>query len=182
MILVSIVGAAAITLRMPATYAAKSEALLIGPSQVGGKATNPYLQFSQTMSVTLDVLIVASSDSTAGKQIVARGGTNSYTVVRSHGVSESEPIITVTGSASTPEQAMKTANLVVAFITTDLKKRQDAAGITSDNLLKLVAITTPVHGSRVWKTPVEVGFGVFVLRPRRLPHPVRPPGPLPDSP
>ena len=163
MILVSLVGAAAITLRMPATYAAKSEALLIGPSQVGGKATNPYLQFSQSLSVTLDVLIVASSDSATAAQIVARGGTNSYTVVRSHGVSESEPIITVTGSASTPEQAISTAKLVVGFITADLQKRQAAADITSDNLLKLVAITTPAEASRVWKTPVEVGFGVFVL-------------------
>ena len=163
MILLSIVGAAAITFRMPPTYAAKSEALLIGPSQVGGKPTNPYLQFSQSLSVTLDVLIVASSDSVTGNQIVARGGTDSYTVVRSHGVSESEPIITVTGSASTPAQAMKTANLVVAFITADLQKRQAAADITSDNLLKLVAITTPSGASRVWKGPVEVGFGVFVL-------------------
>jgi hypothetical protein len=163
MLLLTLAASVGAAIRMPASYSAKAEAVLIGPAQVGGKSTNPYLQFSQALSVTLDVLIVASSDADTVRQILAKGGTKDYAVVRSHGVSDSEPILTVTGKAPSAQQAITTTTLVVMFLTADLQKRQDAVQISPDGRVKVVAITTPEQASRQWKTPVEIGVGVLVL-------------------
>jgi hypothetical protein len=163
LLLLTLVASVGVAIRMPATYSAKADAVLIGPAQVGGKSTNPYLQFSQALSVTLDVLIVASSDADTVRQIVASGGTKDYVVVRSHGVSDSEPIVTVTGKASSPEQAITTTTLVVKFLAADLQRRQDAVQISPDGRVKVVAITTPEQASRQWKAPIEIGVGVLVL-------------------
>ena len=161
LLLLSFVASVGVALRLPATYSAKAEAVLIGSSLTDGKPTNPYMQFSQALSVVADVLKVASSDADSARQIVAGGGTNSYVVERLLGASE--PIITVTGHAPTPEQAIKTTTLVVKFLTADLKRRQDAIDVSVDDRVKLVTITTPEQASREWKTPIEIGFGVLVL-------------------
>jgi hypothetical protein len=161
LLLLTFVASVGVALRLPAKYSAKAEAVLIGPSLTDGKPTNPYMQFSQALSVVADVLKVASSDADTARQIVRLGGTNSYVVERLLGASE--PIITVTGEARTPQQAITTTTLVVKFLTADLKRRQDAADVSVDDRVKLVTITTPEQASRQWKTPIEIGVGVLVL-------------------
>jgi len=161
LLLLTLIASVGVALRLPPKYSAKAEAVLIGPTVADGKPTNPYMQFSQALSVVADVLKVASSDADSARQIVAGGGTNSYVVERLLGASE--PIITVTGHAPTPKQAIKTTTLVVKFLTADLKRRQDAVDVSVEDRVKLVTITTPEQASREWKTPIEIGFGVLVL-------------------
>jgi hypothetical protein len=161
LLLLTLIASVGVALRLSPKYSAKAEAVLIGPTLADGKPTNPYMQFSQALSVVADVLKVASSDADTARQIVAGGGTNSYVVERLLGASE--PIITVTGHGPTPEQAITTTTLVVKFLTADLKRRQDAVDVSADDRVKLVTITTPEQANREWKLPIEIGFGVLVL-------------------
>lgn len=163
LILLSLIASVSVAALMPAKYTAKAQAVLIGPTYVGGKPTNPFLQFSQALSVTLDVLIVASSDPSAVQQIVNGGGTSSYTVSRSHEISDAEPIVDVTSKAPTPEQAITTTRLVVNFLGTNLQSRQAAVDVAPSGRVKLVEITKPDKASRVWKTPIEIAVAVLVL-------------------
>jgi hypothetical protein len=162
LLLATCLAAVAAVVMTPPTYIAKAEAVIIGPSQTDtGRPANPYMQLGQALGVIADVLISASSNDAAQKQILARGGTENYVLERPFG--ESEPILDVTAKAPTQAQAMTTARLVIAQLTSELVNRQDAIRAAPGTRVNLVTVISPTSASRTMKTALEYGVAVFAV-------------------
>lgn len=162
LLLVTCIMAAAVAVMTPPTYTAKAEAVLIGPSlNDNGRPANPYMQLGQALGVIADVLISASGDEAAQKKILAGGGSKDYVLERPFGASE--PIIDITTKAPTAGQAITTARLLMAQLSSELQSRQNAVQVAPGTRVNLVRVTSPTTASRSWKTALEYGVAAFVL-------------------
>jgi hypothetical protein len=162
LLLATCMAAVVAVIMTPPTYTAKAEAVIIGPSRTDlGRPANPYLQLNSSLGVLADVLINASENEAAQKQIVAGGGTTNYILARPFG--ESEPIVDVTAKAPTASQAMTTARLVVAQLGMELANRQNAVQAAPGTRVSLVNVISPTSATRTLKTALEYGVAVFAL-------------------
>lgn len=162
LLLATCLAAVAAVVIAPPTYTAKAEAVIIGPSQTEtGRPANPYLQLDASLGVIADVLISASGNDSAQKQILASGGAKGYLLERPFG--ESEPIIDVTAKAPTPAQAMTTARLVIAQLASELVNRQNAIQAAPGTRVSLVTVISPTSASKTMKSALEYGIAVFAL-------------------
>lgn len=157
----SVVVAAGTFLMLPPKYSATTQAVVIGPPTVLGQAANPYLQFSEALGVTADVLLLGANTQQAQQSVVSQGGTSTYTATRP--ANSNEPILTIAGIARNKPQAVRTAQLVLAYIGAELNARQRSEQIAPRNQLKLVTISPAERAKRVLKGPIEAGLGVFAL-------------------
>jgi hypothetical protein len=123
------------------TYEAKATGLLLGPG-----TGNRFLAFDANLEVTADALIVVMQSDSGIERVTAAGAEGGYELVRTNG-----PLIEITGSAPSGEQATATVGHVLAVLEEQLQAAQEGAAdterITLDVLTQPVA--APEYGSRV---------------------------------
>ena len=123
------------------TYEAKATVLLLGPG-----TGNRFLAFDANLEVTADALIVVMQSDSGVERVTAAGAEGGYELVRING-----PLIEITGSAPSGEEATATVGHVMAVLEDQLQVAQEGAAdterITLDVLTEPVA--APEYGSKV---------------------------------
>lgn len=124
------------------SYEAKGTALLLSP----GANANPYLDFGPNLEVAADALMVVIQSPVGTETLEAAGATGQFKLERTNG-----PLIDITATAGSEEEATRTVELVVTALETELETAQAAAAV--DQRITLNELTEPVPvaklGSRI---------------------------------
>jgi hypothetical protein len=128
------------------TFSSKASFVLLNPS--GELNPNPYLGFSSSLEVVGQSLILVTTSETGVASVVARGGSDDFTVTQTSGA-----IIEVEATAPTADQARVTVDHVLAEIEEELAQRQDDVDAPGSDRVSLDPLTqaieaTPQYGSR----------------------------------
>lgn len=108
-------------------YQAEATVLLVGPSQslpfdpTKTVRTNPYLQ--QGLTTTGQAMHAVMSSQDVRQAMIEEGGTGNYVVE----ASQRNPLLTVSITAASAEQASRTSTVFPALLTSELDKLQDNA-------------------------------------------------------
>ncbi len=152
--MLTVVGVVQVGGLVKPTYEAKATVLLLGPG-----TGNRFLAFDANLEVTADALIVVMQSDSGIERVTAAGAEGGYELVRTNG-----PLIEITGSAPSGEEATATVERVMAVLEEQLGVAQegapDAERITLDVLTQPVA--APEYGSRV-RAQAAVGVIGLVL-------------------
>ena len=153
-LVLTVVGVVQVGGLVKPTYEAKATVLLLGPG-----TGNRFLAFDANLEVTADALIVVMQSDSGIERVTAAGAEGGYELVRTNG-----PLIEITGSAPSGEEATATVERVMAVLEEQLGVAQegapDAERITLDVLTQPVA--APEYGSRV-RAQAAVGVIGLVL-------------------
>jgi hypothetical protein len=124
------------------SYEAKGTALLLSP----GANANPYLDFGPNLEVAADALMVVIQSPVGTETLEAAGATGQFKLERTNG-----PLIDITATGDSEEEATRTVELVVTALETELGTAQAAAAV--DQRITLNELTEPVPvaklGSRI---------------------------------
>ena len=157
---------------IPATYKATGSQILLASSSTDGAATtdatgtdgkpktiNPYLAFGGSIKATAEILAkVMNSDATA-EQVLATGATGKYVADLAPG---DAPIITITATGKTPDEALFTQQQATAVTEATLEATQRRAGAKTD-LLQVNAVVTPSVATKESSSRIRALIGILVL-------------------
>ena len=167
LLVVLILGVAAASAGLAAAiapqYSAKAEMVFIAAPLSPGtnRPTNPFLNFGDSLNTTASVIAIAASNTQTALTIERSGGSANYTIGSDN--STNNPILLITATASTQDQAKRTVTLVTDQITAQLAQRQTDAGAPANSFISAYGLSTPDKATRVWKKTVELVLAVFVL-------------------
>ena len=185
-ILLTLAGAGyAITVRQ-SLYEASSSYIMINPPsaptakdiardpELGKvKADNPYIHFAD-QSVVINVLNRTMSTESVRNTLVKAGADRRYTLKSATEYGASSPIIQVKALASTPEVAMRSAEVVGHAVVGELDRMQKANDVDPAYRIRAMQITVP-EARRKAPGPLGMLVGVLGLSrdpPRRYSRPV----------
>ena len=103
---------------------------------------NPYTRFSD-QSVIVSLLSSSLSSDTARQQLVSQGADPRYTVAPDLQLGYSSLVVEVTGVGTTPEGAVKTAELVGAGLTSELDRVQASQGVDPQYMIHTQRVVAP---------------------------------------
>ena len=103
---------------------------------------NPYTRFSD-QSVIVSLLSSSLSSDTARQQLVSQGADPRYTVAPDLQLGYSSLVVQVTGVGTTPESAVKTAELVGAGLTSELDRVQASQGVDPQYMIHTQRVVAP---------------------------------------
>jgi hypothetical protein len=103
---------------------------------------NPYTRFSD-QSVIVSLLSSSLSSDTARQQLASEGADPRYTVAPDLQLGYSSLVVEITGVGSTPESAVKTAELVGAGLTRELSRVQASQGVDPSYMIKTQQVVAP---------------------------------------
>jgi hypothetical protein len=131
------------------------------------KADNPYTRFAD-QSVVIEVLKARMSTGSVRTGLVRAGADPRYRLrsVTEFGVSV--PIIQVKALASTPEGAMRSAELVGHAVVGELDRMQKANGVDHAYRITAVQVEVPDGARRKASGPLRILVGVLGLSPDPL--------------
>ena len=175
-ILLALAGAAyAITVKQ-ALYEASSTYLMISPPpaptakeiardpELGKvKADNPYTRFDR--SVVIDVLKRAMGAESVRNTLVKVGADPRYTLKSATEFGASVPIIQVKALASTPEGAMRSAEVVGHAVAGELDRMQKSQDVEPAYRIKAMQVQAPNGARRKASGPLGMLVGVLGLSP-----------------
>jgi capsular polysaccharide biosynthesis protein len=174
-ILLTIVGAAyAVAVKKP-LYEATSSYLLINPPAAPtadeiarnpalGKIhfDNPYTRFAD-QSVVIDVVARTMSSETARRTLVKAGADPRFTVAAATRFGATSPIVQITGTGSTPQAAIKTAELVGHGVTGELDRMQAAQKVDPRYRITSMQVEFPDGPQLQASGQLRMLVGVLVL-------------------
>jgi hypothetical protein len=142
-LVLTVVGIFQVGAMVAPSYEAKGTALLLSP----GANANPYLDFGPNLEVAADALMVVIQSPVGTETLEASGGAvGSFKLERTNG-----PLIDITATAVTADDAARTVDLVVTALVAELETAQTAAPV--DQRITLKELTEPVPvaklGSRI---------------------------------
>jgi capsular polysaccharide biosynthesis protein len=105
------------------------------------KANNPYVNFGYLPIVADAVISVVTSASS--QQALVQAGADPRDEVGLSTAYGTPPIIQITGVGSSPQEAIRTANLVTTAAVTALYNLQKAQGVTKTYMIKSVVLVRP---------------------------------------
>ena len=131
---------------MKPTYSSKASVALLNPSSELNP--NPYLGFSTSLEVVGQSLVLVTTSETGVDAVVARGGSDDFTVTQTGG-----PIIEVEATAPTADQARRSVDAVLTEIDEELTQRQDEVDAPGTDRISIDPLTkaieaTPQYGAR----------------------------------
>jgi hypothetical protein len=103
---------------------------------------NPYTRFSD-QSVIVSLLSSSLSSDTSRQQLASEGADPRYTVAPDLQLGYSSLVVEITGVGSTPESAVKTAELVGAGLTRELSRVQASQGVDPSYMIKTQQVVAP---------------------------------------
>jgi hypothetical protein len=124
----------------PDMYEASSTYILVTPPapptpdevardpKLGKGADNPYTRYSD-QSIVVQVLASRLNGDDAHAALAKQGADPSYTVQPSSEFGTSAPIVSITGTGTSPESAIKTADVVGLALTRELADMQKVQGV-----------------------------------------------------
>jgi hypothetical protein len=151
----TVVGVMQVGSMVAPQYEAKGNVLLLSP----GANANPYLDFGPNLEVAADALMVVVQSPVGGEDLAAAGATGTYSLERVSG-----PLIDISASAGSADEASRTVDLVVTALQSELETAQATAD--PSQRITLNELTQPVPeaklGSRI-RAQAAVGALGLVL-------------------
>jgi len=141
-LVLTVIGVRQVGPMVEPTYEAKGTVLLLSP----GADANPYLDFGPNLEVAADALMVVVQSPAGTARLEAAGGAGGFELERVSG-----PLIDISASAPSEDEATRTVALVVAALQAELETKQASA--PADQHITLDELTQPVAeaklGSRI---------------------------------
>jgi hypothetical protein len=178
-IVLTLAGAAyALTVRQ-ALYEASSTYLMISPPAAPTaaeiarnpelakvKADNPYTRFADR-SVVFEVLRARMSAESVRDELGRAGADRRYELRSATEFGVSAPLIQVEALASTPEAAIRSAEVVGDAFVGELDRMQEARDVDRAYRIKAVQLAVPDRARRKAPGPLRLLIGVLGLSPDR---------------
>ena len=123
---------------------------------------NPYTRFSD-QSVIVSLLSSSLSSDTARQQLVSQGADPRYTVAPDLQLGYSSLVVEVTGVGTTPESAVKTAELVGAGLTSELDRVQASQGVDPQYRIKTQQVVPPASPTQQMSSKLRPLVGVLAM-------------------
>ena len=154
-LVLTVVGVMQVGSMVAPQYEAKGTVLLLSP----GANANPYLDFGPNLEVAADALMVVVQSPVGVEKLAADGATGTYSLERVSG-----PLIDISASAGSADEASRTVDLVVTGLQSELETAQATAD--PSQRITLNELTQPVPeaklGSRI-RAQAAVGALGLVL-------------------
>jgi capsular polysaccharide biosynthesis protein len=110
--------------------------------KLGVGTDNPYTRYSD-QSVVVQVLASRLSSDAARGQLAKQGADPSYIVAPSSEFGFTAPIVEITGTGSSPEAAIRTANVIGLAVTHELDRMQKARGVAEKYRIDTQQVVAP---------------------------------------
>jgi hypothetical protein len=123
---------------------------------------NPYTRFTD-QSVVVQVLASLATNESARQALAKAGADDRYRVEPGAEFGYTTPIVEVTGVGSSPEAAIRTAEVVGSAVTKELNRMQEARGIDPGYRIKSQLVDAPDDAELKASGQVRVLVGVLVL-------------------
>ena len=133
--------ASAGVLLIPAPSAPSAAQIAADPALGNVDASNPYLIYGD-LGVAADAVISQVSSPSDQQALIQAGADPRYQVALSTAPGN-PPIITITGVGRSPQEAIKSADLVMAAVSTDLRQLQQAQHVNSKYMITADDILLP---------------------------------------
>jgi capsular polysaccharide biosynthesis protein len=178
-ILLTLLGAVYIVKVKPPVYEAQSTLLMLaapGPpsaSQIAAdpklrkqNSNNPYNGYG-SLSVIADSVIETVTSAASQPALIRQGADPQYQLALSTDLSN-PPIIDITGIGSSPQAAIRTANVVTRAAAADVYKLQQAQGTSPQFMIKPVQLVKPAtaslsSSSKLRSLIAVLGLGAILL-------------------
>jgi capsular polysaccharide biosynthesis protein len=155
----------ALFVAVPPTYQATSSAVLLVPAQPGATESgqqNPYLGFGSSLGIVAQITARRMNDAAVGVKLAKQGATADYLVDIVPG---DAPMLSVVATSRDEQAALRTAKIVDAAISTELRDSQLALGAPRNLLIQTNPVTTPTHavlkrGSQIRALAAALVLGV----------------------
>jgi capsular polysaccharide biosynthesis protein len=138
------------------------EQILRDPELAKTDSDNPYTRYSD-QSVVVQVLAARLNSETARREIAKRGADPGYTVASSVEFGLTAPIVEITGTGSSPEAAVATANVVGADVTRELDQMQEERGVADDYKITTQPVVLPQDAQLKASGKLRTLVGLFAL-------------------
>lgn len=125
-------------------------------------ADNPYTRFAD-QSVVVDLLASKLSNESARSALEQQGADRAYTVAPSAELGFSSLIVEITGSGSTPQEAVRTADLVGAALTSELDSLQASKGVAPRYRIQTQRVVAPDNAQQRVSGKLRALVGVFAM-------------------
>lgn len=136
------------------------------PSEISseGPVSNPYLQFTNSLKISAEVMSIVLTSDTIRKRLAESGWLADYKVVPSTEISPT-PTLTVTSTSRRERDARRTLTAVVRMLRTELARRQISAGAAGESLIQVQVASPPttakrVAGSTIRAVAITVALGL----------------------
>jgi capsular polysaccharide biosynthesis protein len=153
----------------PPVYQSSAGLMLVnppGPPSAAQLAQNPNINYNNTFTTYGDLDVIADAivaKVTADSSILIKDGVNpEYSAVLSSDAGD-PPIITITGTGSSPAEALNSANLVAQQAANDLKSMQTAQGINPKYLIKSIQLYAPQSPTESVSSKLRTFIAVIAL-------------------
>jgi hypothetical protein len=176
-ILLTLAGAAYVITVKQALYEASSSYLVISPpaaptaEQIARdpelakvKADNPYTRLAD-QSVVIEVLKARMSTESARKMLVKDGADPRFTLRSATELGASARMFQVQALASTPEGAVRSAEVVGHAVVGELDRMQKANDVDRAYRIKAIQVAAPDGARRKASGPLRMLVGVLGLSP-----------------
>lgn len=127
---------------IPPTYQATSSVVLLVPAQKGATEAgqlNPYLGFGSSLGIVAQLTARRMNDLSVAERLYAQGATGDYLVDIVPG---DAPMLSVTATSTSEDEALRTAKLVDQAVTKELRDSQVSLGAPSNLLIQTKPVTT----------------------------------------
>ncbi len=154
-VILTLVGCAAVMLVQKPEYQSNSSYILttpppppnsaqiaLQPSLAKVNANNPYASYGD-LSIVADLLTNVVDTGPVKAGLINKGADSRYTTAPSGLYGNTTPIIDITGTGSTPAQAIQTATLVGTALRHTLQTMQAAQGVNPHYWIGAIQVTAP---------------------------------------
>ena len=139
-----------------------AEEIAADPSLGRINSDNPFTRFTD-QSVVMDLLASTLSNESARRALAQQGADNRYTVAPSSEFGFSSQLLDVTGVGSTPREAVRTAELVGAALTSELDRLQASRGVDARYMIETQRVVAPDHAEQRVSGKLRTLVGVFAM-------------------
>jgi capsular polysaccharide biosynthesis protein len=153
----------ALFVAVPPTYQATTSAVLLVPSQPGATETgqlNPYLGFGGSLGIVAEITARRMNDGSMVDKLVGQGATADYLVDLVPG---DAPILSVTATSRDEQAALRTARIVDAAVSAELRDSQLSLGAPANLLISTKPVTTATRAVLKRGSQIRAVAAVMVL-------------------
>jgi uncharacterized protein involved in exopolysaccharide biosynthesis len=167
------VGAGALATRIPPSFRAQSQILLVPPvsasvpqnpnqpSANSGSRSNPYLSFDQSLATTADVLAKVMMSRETVERLRQQGATADYDV--GFGAQGPGPVLRVLVTGKTEQEALDTLDKVAGEISQELQRRQQQVNAPQETWIQVSVIQQAQQADRLWGRVIRAVAGVAAV-------------------
>jgi capsular polysaccharide biosynthesis protein len=153
----------ALFVAVPPTYQATTSSVLLVPSQPGATETgqlNPYLGFGGSLGIVAEITARRMNDGSMVDKLTKQGATADYLVDLVPG---DAPILSVTATSRDEQSSLRTARIVDAAISAELRDSQLSLGAPANLLISTKPVTTATQAVLKRGSQIRAVAAVLVL-------------------